>query len=37
MSRIAAETLVRLGYINVWDLAGGFEGWRGAGFPLASK
>ena len=37
MSRIAAETLVRLGYTNVWDLAGGFEGWRGAGFPLASK
>jgi rhodanese-related sulfurtransferase len=37
MSRIAAETLVRLGYTNVWDLAGGFEGWKGAGFPLSSK
>jgi len=37
MSRIAAETLVRLGYTNVWDLVGGFEGWKGAGFPLASK
>jgi rhodanese-related sulfurtransferase len=37
MSRIAAETLVRLGYTNVWDLTGGFEAWKGAGFPLASK
>ena len=37
MSRIAAETLVRLGYKNVWDLAGGFEGWKGSGFPLASR
>jgi rhodanese-related sulfurtransferase len=37
MSRIAAETLVRLGYTNVWDLVGGFEAWKGAGFPLASK
>ena len=37
MSRIAAETLVRLGYTNVWDLAGGFEAWKGAGLPLASK
>jgi rhodanese-related sulfurtransferase len=37
MSRIAAETLVRLGYTNVWDLTGGFEGWKGAGLPLVSK
>ena len=37
MSRIAAETLVRLGYTNVWDLVGGFEGWKGAGYPLVSK
>jgi phage shock protein E len=37
MSRIAAETLVRLGYTNVWDLAGGFEGWKRTGFPLSSK
>src|SRR5262245_2184715 len=37
MSRIAAETLVRLGYTNVWDLVGGFEVWKEAGFPLISK
>jgi len=37
MSRIAAEALVRLGYTNVWDLVGGFEGWKGAGFPLVSR
>ena len=37
MSRIAAEALVRLGYTNVWDLAGGFEAWKRVGFPLASK
>ena len=37
MSGIAAETLVRLGYMNVWDLAGGFEGWKRAGLPLASR
>jgi len=37
MSRIAAEALVRLGYTNVWDLVGGFEGWKGAGFPWVSR
>ena len=37
MSRIAAETLVRLGYTDVWDLVGGFEGWKRAGFPLVSR
>lgn len=34
MSESAAETLVRLGYTNVWDLDGGMEAWRAAGFPL---
>ena len=34
MSASAAETLVRLGYNNVWDLAGGMIAWRGAGYRL---
>ncbi len=34
MSASASETLVRLGYENVWDLKGGMEAWEGAGFPL---
>ena len=34
MSVTAAETLVRLGYTNVWNLEGGFIAWERAGFPL---
>jgi rhodanese-related sulfurtransferase len=34
MSRIAAETLIGLGYTNVWNLDGGFNAWRSAGLPL---
>jgi phage shock protein E len=34
MSAEAAETLVRLGYTDVWDLAGGMLAWERAGFPL---
>jgi rhodanese-related sulfurtransferase len=34
MSASAAETLVRLGYDNVWDLAGGMIAWREAGYRL---
>ncbi|QIN85288.1 rhodanese-like domain-containing protein [Rubrobacter tropicus] len=34
MSASAAETLVGLGYENVWDLAGGMEAWEAAGFRL---
>jgi rhodanese-related sulfurtransferase len=34
MSVTAAETLVRLGYTNVWNLEGGFTAWERAGFPF---
>ncbi|MEO7230972.1 MAG: rhodanese-like domain-containing protein [Candidatus Limnocylindrales bacterium] len=35
MSTIAAQTLVGLGYTNVWELDGGFDAWQAADFPLA--
>ena len=34
MSGIAAETLVELGYTNIWNLDGGFNDWEGAGLLL---
>ena len=34
MSAAAAETLVRVGYDNVWDLEGGMIAWREAGYRL---
>lgn len=34
MSRIAAETLIGLGYTNVWNLDGGMVSWEQAGLPL---
>jgi rhodanese-related sulfurtransferase len=37
MSAIAADTLARLGYTNVWDLGGGVIAWEEAGFILAGK
>ena len=37
MSAIAAETLVKSGYTNVWNLKGGMEGWEQAGYPLEGK
>ena len=33
MSAIAAETLVKLGYTNIWNLDGGMISWETAGFP----
>jgi rhodanese-related sulfurtransferase len=34
MSGIAARALVRLGYGNVWELAGGMIAWEEAGFQV---
>ncbi len=35
MSAEAAQTLVELGYTDVWDLRGGMIAWEEAGFRLA--
>lgn len=37
MSGIAAETLVSLGYTNIWNLDGGFNAWEAAGLPLEGR
>lgn len=34
MSEIAAESLIELGYSNIWNLDGGMVAWEQAGFPL---
>jgi len=34
MSDIAARTLVRLGYTNLWHLQGGMIDWQQQGYPL---
>jgi rhodanese-related sulfurtransferase len=34
MSNIAAETLVGLGYTNVWNLSGGMVAWEQAGLDI---
>ncbi len=34
MSGIAANTLVKLGYTNIWNLDGGMAAWQNAGFSL---
>ncbi len=37
MSVIAARTLVKLGYTDVWNLDGGMIAWTEAGYPLVDK
>jgi phage shock protein E len=34
MSAIAAETLVKLGYTNLWNLDGGMSAWEQAGYEI---
>lgn len=36
-SALAAETLQRMGYLEVISLAGGFTAWRDAGLPIENK
>lgn len=37
MSRIAAERLASLGFSNVYDVSGGMEAWKAAGYPMLQK
>lgn len=37
MSAMAAETMVKLGYTNVWNLKEGMREWQQKGFPLLHK
>ncbi len=35
-SALAADSLQKMGYTNVWSMDGGWRGWREAGLPVAS-
>ncbi len=37
MSAIAAETLVKLGYTDIWNLEGGMDAWELAGYSIEEK
>lgn len=37
MSAIAAETMVKLGFTNIWNLKEGMVEWQQKGFPLLNK
>lgn len=37
MSTIAAKRLAQLGYTNVYELDGGFNAWRAAGYPFVMR
>lgn len=34
-SALAADNLQRMGYTNVWSMAGGWRAWQAAGAPIA--
>jgi rhodanese-related sulfurtransferase len=34
MSTLAAETLVKLGFTNIWNLDGGMQAWEQAGYEI---
>lgn len=34
-SALAAQSLQKMGYKNVYSMAGGFKGWKAAGLPVA--
>ena len=35
-SALAADTIQRMGYTNVWSLAGGWRAWKAAELPIES-
>ncbi len=37
MSAFAAETLISLGYTNIWNLDGGIVAWESTGLPVIQK
>jgi rhodanese-related sulfurtransferase len=37
MASAAADTLLRMGYTNLYDLEGGFDGWGAAGYELLKQ
>jgi len=36
-SALAADSLQRMGYRNVWSMDGGFRAWRDAGLPVVKS
>lgn len=37
MSAIAAETIIKMGYTNVWNLKEGMNEWQQKGYTLLNK
>jgi rhodanese-related sulfurtransferase len=37
MSEIATQSLIELGYSNIWNLDGGMVAWEQAGYPLQDQ